>query len=202
MFVVYVLSNPAMPSLVKIGRTIDDGAASRIAQLYTTGVPFPFVVEFACRVANPDEVERALHTAFAPQRVNSRREFFEIDPQQAIAILRLLHVQDATADLTTGSSSDDAADANAGMEYRSRRPNIHFQEMGIPIGAELVSTIDGSTAIVTGPRKVLFQGDDTSLTAATRTILQLDYNVAPGPYWRYQNQLVRELYDQTYPSTS
>ncbi|MEI6343800.1 MAG: GIY-YIG nuclease family protein [Verrucomicrobiota bacterium] len=29
---------------------------------------------------NPDEVERALHIAFAPQRINPKREFFQIDP--------------------------------------------------------------------------------------------------------------------------
>ena len=40
--VVYVLTNPAMPGLVKIGRTDQDDANTRIAQLYTTGVPVPF----------------------------------------------------------------------------------------------------------------------------------------------------------------
>jgi hypothetical protein len=85
--VVYVLTNPAMPRLVKIGRTSQEDAKDRITQLYATGVPFPFKLEFACKVANPDEVEEALHQAFAPQRVNPKREFFKIDAAQAIAIL-------------------------------------------------------------------------------------------------------------------
>lgn len=90
--IVYVVTNPAMPGLVKIGRTSSEEAQTRLAQLYSTGVPFPFRLEFACRVANPEEVEAALHTAFAPQRVNARREFFQIEAGQAIAILKLLHV--------------------------------------------------------------------------------------------------------------
>ena len=83
--IVYVLSNPAMPGLVKIGQTTADDAATRIAQLYTTGVPFPFKLEFAAKVPNSDEVEKALHTAFAPHRANPKREFFSIEAERAIA---------------------------------------------------------------------------------------------------------------------
>lgn len=77
--IVYVLTNPAMPGLVKIGRTSNSEADGRISQLYTTGVPVPFNLEFACRVTNPDEVEAAFHKAFAPQRINPKREFFRIE---------------------------------------------------------------------------------------------------------------------------
>src|ERR1700730_11414904 len=63
-----------MPGLVKIGRTSYEEANTRIAQLYSTGVPFPFKLEFACKVENPDEVEQALHLAFGPSRVNGRVE--------------------------------------------------------------------------------------------------------------------------------
>ncbi len=38
--IVYVLSNAAMPGLVKIGMTASEDAEARLAQLYTTGVPF------------------------------------------------------------------------------------------------------------------------------------------------------------------
>lgn len=75
---VYVLSNPAMPSLVKIGRTSHDDANIRIAQLYTTGVPVPFTLEFAARVQNAEEVEKAIHIAFGPYRINPKREFFAL----------------------------------------------------------------------------------------------------------------------------
>lgn len=32
-----------------------------------------------------------MHVAFGPRRVNDRREFFEIEPDQAIAVLALHH---------------------------------------------------------------------------------------------------------------
>ena len=86
--IVYVLTNSAMPGLVKIGYTSQDDANSRIAQLYTTGVPVPFTIEYACKVQNAEEVEKALHVAFGPNRINPKREFFRIEPDQAIAILK------------------------------------------------------------------------------------------------------------------
>ena len=50
MNVVYVLTNSAMPGLVKIGHTTQEDANVRIGQLYTTGVPVPFELKFACKV--------------------------------------------------------------------------------------------------------------------------------------------------------
>ena len=138
--IVYVVINPVMPGLVKIGQTTQADAQGRLAQLYGSGVPFPFNLEFACRVANPIEVERALHLAFAPQRVNPKREFFQIDPAQAIAILRLLHTEDATGELQAQVPLAEQQEVVAGEQFRSRRPNLNFEEMGIPIGAVLAST--------------------------------------------------------------
>ncbi len=37
--IVYVLTNPAMPGLVKIGKTNQKDIEERMKQLYTTGVP-------------------------------------------------------------------------------------------------------------------------------------------------------------------
>lgn len=199
--IVYVLSNPAMPGLVKIGRTSSEEAVTRIAQLYSTGVPFPFKLEFACRVENPDEVEEALHCAFAPNRVNPRREFFSIEAGQAIAILKLLHVEDATSEVEQSPSSIETQEINAGTEYEARRPNFNFEEMGIPIGSQLNFTESDASVIVTAPKKVKLNDIEMSLTAATRALLGLDYSVAPGPYWTFAGQLLRDIYNRTYPLT-
>ena len=40
--IVYVLTNPAMPGIVKIGKTNRDDPQVRMNELYTTGVPLPF----------------------------------------------------------------------------------------------------------------------------------------------------------------
>lgn len=82
--IVYVLTNPAMKGLVKIGVTTDD-VDKRIKEFYSSGVPFPFTVEYAAKLDKARDVEKALHDAFEPMRPNKRREFFEIKPGQAIA---------------------------------------------------------------------------------------------------------------------
>jgi hypothetical protein len=57
--IVYVLTNEAMPGLVKIGRTTD-GVEARISQLsVATGVPLPFECYYAAEVPDMDrEAER------------------------------------------------------------------------------------------------------------------------------------------------
>ena len=77
---VYAARNPAMPGLIKIGKTSQD-ADSRLSQLYSTGVPVPFLCVCAISPERPiAEVEQALHAAFEPYRENPAREFFRITP--------------------------------------------------------------------------------------------------------------------------
>lgn len=197
--IVYVLTNPAMPGLVKIGRTASEDAAVRIAQLYSTGVPFPFELKFACRVPNADEVEQALHRAFAPSRVNQKREFFKIEPEQAISILKLLHVEDATSELEKAPTLIETQEIAAGQEFRARRPNLNFEEMGIPTGSVLNFIESDATVTVVAPKKVRLGDDEMSLTAATRSLLGLDYSVAPGQYWTFNGKPLNKIYDETYP---
>ncbi|TGE25604.1 GIY-YIG nuclease family protein [Hymenobacter aquaticus] len=196
--VVYVLSNPAMPGLIKIGRTNHDNAKTRIDQLYTTGVPVPFTLEFVCKVPNSEEVEKALHTAFAPYRVNPKREFFSIDANQAIAILKLLHVQDATPEIESQPSTLDQSEIDAGAQLKRKRPNLNFEEMQIPIGAILTCSANLASAKVTASRKVDFNGEEMSLTAATRQALGIDYSVAPCPYWIFDGRSLSDIYAETY----
>ena len=103
--IVYVLTNEAMPGLVKIGKTSHDNPETRVNQLYTTGVPVPFTIEYACRVLDAREVERVLHNAFDLQRINPNREFFEIEPHHVIGVLKLLSQEDVT-EVVKSESSD------------------------------------------------------------------------------------------------
>lgn len=83
---VYVMLNPAMPGIVKIGRTRFQTNA-RARQLHSTGVPKAFIVLWQEFVHDSNIVEREMHKRFGHARVNRRREFFEVEPQQAIRAL-------------------------------------------------------------------------------------------------------------------
>ncbi len=195
---VYVLTNPAMPGLVKIGMTDNNDVSVRVGQLYTSGVPFPFTVEFAGRVATPSEVESAFHIAFAPHRINSKREFFRIEPVQAIAILKLLHLEDATAEVQAQPSLVDAQSLAAAEVEKKRRPRFNFLEMQIPIGSILVHTQTGEHAEVIDDNKVRYEGEAYALSALTKKLLDIPYYVSPSAYWTYNGKLFGEIYDETY----
>jgi hypothetical protein len=79
---IYVLTNPAMPGLVKIGRSIH-GGRKRAEQIDGTGVPMPFDVYFEMTFTDPEDAELSIHETLRGKRVNPAREFFCMDPESA-----------------------------------------------------------------------------------------------------------------------
>ena len=201
--IIYAARNPAMPDLIKIGKT-DQDADVRLSQLYTTGVPVPFKCVMAIKPEQPAAiVEQALHRAFAPQRLNSRREFFEIDQEQVVAIMQLLG-EDVTDQVQAADDSDSeltATDREARERVDQRRPVFNFGEMGVEPGTELRFYNDHSrTCEVVDHRRVRMDGEVLSMTEATKRARGVDYPVAPLPYWKtVDGKLLNHIYDATYP---
>ena len=73
--IIYVLTNPAMPGIVKIGKTAR-GIETRLSELYSTGVPVPFECVFAGTVSDEEKIEKAFHLAFGPYRINPKNRIF------------------------------------------------------------------------------------------------------------------------------
>lgn len=80
---VYVLSNPSMPGLVKIGWS-GNGGRHRADQLYKTGTPARFAVEFEIMSRQPQELERRVHSRLVAFRLNDGREFFSCSISLAV----------------------------------------------------------------------------------------------------------------------
>jgi hypothetical protein len=76
-----------MPDHVKVGKT-DRTGEIRADELYTTGVPQPFEVEFRAITSKPEEVEKAAHGILDAHRPNPKREFFTVPVTEAIAAVR------------------------------------------------------------------------------------------------------------------
>lgn len=84
---VYVLTNEAMPGLVKIGLTTRT-PKERAAELSSSsGVPLPFVVAWARAVSGCDYVEKAVHRMLDDKRVNGKRESFQVDVAKAREVI-------------------------------------------------------------------------------------------------------------------
>ncbi len=83
---IYILSNPSMPGLLKIGRSIH-GGKKRGRDIDQTGVPTPFVVEWEMLVEDCEYIESAAHEVLSEYRVNFSREFFKVDITEAITVI-------------------------------------------------------------------------------------------------------------------
>ena len=201
--IVYLLTNPVMPGLVKIGMTAQKDIEKRMRELYTTGVPVPFECQFACKVKKDDcvKIEKALHAAFAPQRVNANREFFRIQVEQAKAILELFHHTDVTEEVSDEIENDlTDEDKAATKKARLHRPPLNFFEMGMKKGDVLQWKDDPSVTLsVYTERTVIFEGEEMAISAVTRDLKGSKWYVAPGSYWLYNERLLSEIYDETYP---
>lgn len=84
---VYILTNEAMPGLVKIGRTSRD-VDLRASELWQTGVPEKFNVFWSCKTPDCVQLEAYVHGDLHEKRVSRSREFFRIDELEAKKCLR------------------------------------------------------------------------------------------------------------------
>jgi hypothetical protein len=84
---VYILSNKAMPGLLKVGFTLKDPTL-RARELEQTGVPHPFAVDYEVMVNDPRRLEQQIHLRLAHAR--ERKEWFRCELAEAVEAIREL----------------------------------------------------------------------------------------------------------------
>jgi hypothetical protein len=189
MSTVYILTNEAMPGIIKIGMTTTS-VEQRMLGLDTTGVPLPFECYYAARVSDMAKVEKALHEAFGDHRVRKSREFFNLDPYRAKVILELLAIEEVTPRTDVVAEADDLA---ALAQAHKRRAKFSFAMADVPVGATL-SFAKGQniTATALDGNRIEFRGEVTSLSGAAATILQemgwTSTSVQGTAYWLYDGE--------------
>ena len=209
---VYVATNPAMPDMVKIGSTTQSDPQSRITSLFTTSVPVPFELEYAAAIADdPVKVERALHQAFAPQRLHPKREFFKVEPYQVIAILKLLDVADITEQAKSDVEAEISQEDRDALELVKRRPTLNFDELDLSEGSILTYLRDERVkAEVVDERRVrlielpddeypavVFDDELKYLSPLSRDLLGVARHVHPTKYWRVEDgRSLLEIYNE------
>ena len=193
--IVYLLTNPVMPGLTKIGKTNINGLESRLQTLYNTSVPIPFHCFYDCEVEDPDLVEKKLHDAFGDHRVNKKREFFEIDAERVKSVLELLAINDVTPSEEKFEDADDKVAYEKASEIRSR---INFKMLDIPIGSILTFSKDENiVATVVTNRTIEYSGEETSISSSAADILtsQFGYKsraVSGSDYWTFEGEKLWE----------
>ena len=85
---VYILTNEAMPGLVKIGWTMQDPAIHAEELSDSTAVPIPYVVNYKALVLDPKQIEQEVYGKLDSKRLDDKREFFKCEPFEAIRSIR------------------------------------------------------------------------------------------------------------------
>tara|TARA_A100001011_G_scaffold335545_1_gene364540 strand:+ start:291 stop:884 length:594 start_codon:yes stop_codon:yes gene_type:complete len=193
MSVVYILTNQAMPGVIKIGitgGTVED----RMRSLYSTGVPLPFECYYALEVENTSDIEKKIHRGLDHCRLNDSREFFEIDPESAKNLLSIASGREVTPkkDVVDTKTDQEALD-------KSRNRNrFHFASVGIEPGEILEFKKDKTIiAKVLEDDKIEFRGRSMSLSpAALIVIKELGYEwskIAGPQFWCYKGKTLYEI---------
>ena len=143
---VYVLSNPSMPGAVKIGRS-KAGGKSRAQQMYTTGVPTPFVLEFEILVSNAEEVEVAVHEHLQGFRVNGSREFFACEVQDAIVAVMTEYAGYVGQSVAPGETVWDDGDLNWLTHLLKREKGVDAHPFEVHQAITMEMTVDVAAAL-------------------------------------------------------
>ena len=190
--IVYVLTNPSIPDIVKIGMTTD--LTTRMRSLYNSSVPVPFECYFACTVKDMSFVEKQLHDGFDDFRVNPKREFFRVDPERVVSILKMVMIEDVTP---KEDIVEDEIDQRSLDKEKKVRGRFNFDMIGVPVGSVLTFVKEPTlTSIVLDKHKIEFEGEIHSLSSSTLKIVHrmgYTWKQVSGPtYWMYEGETLNE----------
>jgi len=196
--ILYVLTNPFMPGLVKIGRTIQK-VEDRISELSSvSGVPVAFHCHFAAQLDDMVAKEKTLHQLFSDRRVNPKREFFEVAPEKVVLAIRMGPYAEVTPGKSTIAPEEAKAAEKAEEADAKKRSNIKLEAIGILPGTVLtLSRSEDVQATVVAGNKVEYEGQIMSLSASALAALhKLGFKssaVSGSDYWMYEGKTLDEV---------
>ena len=176
MGIVYILTNDAMPGIIKIGIT-EDSVEARIKSLDNTSLPIPFRFYFAIESKRYKEIEKLAHDTFSAFRIRENREFFKMDPERAVSALKISGDKEIKlSNKMIDDSGDEIQDKITSPKRTGKR--FSFSSINIPIGTELTFTRNPEIkCTVITDDTVEFENSQYSLSGlADKLLRDLGYN--------------------------
>ena len=197
--IVYILSNPSMPGLVKIGKT--NNLENRMNSLFSTRVPLPFRCVYAKKVKNYSLIESKLHGGLRSARENLNRESFRIAEDEVINFLEILEGDNVTPKEDHFEDKEDKVAFEKATRIGQR---FNFEMIGIKLGSILNFVRDDTiTCTVSSKNKVMFDGKEHSLSSAALIAtnnMGFNWKSIAGPmHWKYEGEILderRKRYDE------
>ena len=207
---VYTLTNESFrEDWVKIGRS-SRPVDVRSKELDNTAVPLPFKVYATIQTTKYTNVERIVHKQIdrlTDLRIRQNREFFNVEPTQALDILLDLataiddavvmqYVDDKPVQLYP-SINNEKPQAVKTEKHVSRKP-FEFAMVGLKDGDMITFAPLNIQVKVNGKNKVEFEGRLWSLSAFTGTYLPIEKQNNSGAYqgpkyFTYNNKTLWDL---------
>jgi len=202
MGIVYILTNQSMPGYVKIGRSRDKKTLqNRILEFNSkTAVPLPFEFYYGVEVPDFVKIEAYAHKSHNDKRIRGS-EFFEVDPDQAKATLKISGGEEVM--LETDNKALNLEDQRALAEAKEKIKNRpYFLVLGIQKGETLTFLKDETiTCEVADQEKTLVEFEDSakiSLSGSARAAFEKIGNpittVQGAAHWCYNGKKLTELY--------
>lgn len=200
---VYILTNPSFKEdWVKIGKS-SRPVNVRSKELDNTAVPLPFEIFATIRTVKFNEVEKLIHKTIdrlTDLRIRQNREFFNIQPQIALDILRDISttIDDAFIELYHNNQPIKEAAEVQDEELHKRRAPFRFSMVNIQIGETVVFTPKNIKVKVASDNQVEYEGRIYKLSPFTAAFLPDEMRNASdayqGPkYFTYNGRALDEL---------
>ena len=191
--IIYILTNEAMPGLVKIGVT-NDNVEARMTQLSShTGIPLPFECYFAAKVDDAAKLEKTLHQIFAEGRINPKREFFRIDPEKVVLAISIGNFEE----VTPGEAEVEVEEKEALEKEKAGSLKLKLEAIGITAGHVITFSRDENVkATVVEGGKVSFEDEVMSPSAAAlKALHRMGYKTptaSGSENWMFEGELLDE----------
>lgn len=207
---VYILTNDSFrEDWVKIGRS-SRPVDVRSKELDNTAVPLPFKVYATIQTTKYTNIERIVHKQIdrlTDLRIRQNREFFNVEPTQALDILLDLataiddavvmqYVDDKPVQLYPSINNEKPQAVK--MEKHVQRKPFEFAMVGLKDGDMITFAPLNIQVKVNGKNKVEFEGRLWSLSAFTGTYLPIEKQNNSGAYqgpkyFTYNNKTLWDL---------
>ena len=191
---IYIMTNPALQDMVKIGYATD--VEARRQQLSTTALPYEY--EVYATYETPGNLEdKKLHKMIdnlnPDLRVSKNREFFVMSPEDAYELLETIAIISGSQDKLKRMKDVKKHTATQII----RRPTINFYKCGLKDGDKLVCTEDSKLVVVIkGEHKVLYHNELTSLTAIMKKVKGYS-NSSGASFFTYKGELLTDIAERT-----
>ena len=200
--VVYIVQNVLFPTYIKIGSATTKRFEQRMKELSGTNIPVPYERLFAAEINDYKEIEKSLHSVIGFKRIEGK-EFFEFEDEDilneiVISFKNLIKKQVGFKDVTNKGGKYGTKEQKSYLKKEKRkririRENFNFKMLDIPREAELISTLDDDIKCkVVGDKKVLFEGEEQTLSKAAMTVLRQkgrQWGTVSGPNcWKYEGK--------------